>query len=76
MSEITIGDIPLDQLNIGDSVISLTGKKGVIAGIYPVGTKDPHGNDWDDWDGGVLMLWLGPTWSIAGWSELKVIYDN
>lgn len=76
----TVGEVPFDCLEIGDRIISCTGKKGWIGGLYPVGTVDPIGNDWDDWGGGILCLWFGyeshPTFSIAGWSGLKVKYEG
>lgn len=72
-----VGDIPFEDLKIGDRVISCDGKRGVIAGLYPVGTTDPFGNKHDDWDGGILFLWSAIDFrgfSIAGYSELTVGY--
>lgn len=71
-----VSDVPFNQLKIGDKVISCTGKPGVIAALYPVGSKDPYGYNWDDWDGGILMLWSGLTFSLAGYSDLQVGYDE
>ena len=71
-----IGNVPFNQLKIGDKVISCSGKPGHIAGLYPVGSKDPLGNNYDDWGGGILFLWYGLTWSIAGHSDLEVQYKE
>ena len=69
-----IGDIPWENLSIGDKVISCIGKPGHIAALYPVGSKDPFERNYDDWNGGILFLWYGLTWSIAGYSGLEIEY--
>lgn len=43
-----VGDIPFYDLKIGDRLISMTGKPGVIAGLYDIHTPDPFGVRWDD----------------------------
>lgn len=75
---ITVGEIPFDELRIGDIVISCTGRIGIITELYPVGMSKKVGRDWDDWGGGIKMMWRvhGPKdkISIAGWHDLKVQY--
>ena len=77
MTNTTVGDVPFEKLRIGDRVISCTGKHGTIAVLYPVGSTDPWGNNYDDWGGGILFLWnhqnVG-TYSFSGWSESPVEY--
>lgn len=72
-----VGEVPLDQLKIGDNVIGCNGKHGTIGIIYPYGSRDPFGNDYDDWDGGFMILWNHnnpPTFSITGWRNCQVEY--
>lgn len=75
---ITIGEIPFDKLQIGDHVISCVGRPGIISELYPIGTIDPYGRNWDDWLGGIKILWrtYGPEqkFSTVGWNNLTVIY--
>ena len=72
-----IGEVPFDQLKVGDRVISCTGKHGTIGALYTIDESDPWGNRFDDWGGGILFLWnhqkVG-TYGFSGWSESQVEY--
>ena len=74
---VKVGEVPFDQLKIGDNVISCIGKHGTIGAIYPIGSTDPFRNNYDDWGGGLMILWNHqnpPTFSITGWSDSQVEY--
>jgi hypothetical protein len=76
---VKIKDVPFEDLRIGDKVVSLIGNRGVIAGLYPIGSVTPLGGEvkWNsDWGPEILFLWQsgGCTWSLAGHNFLEVEY--
>lgn len=77
MSVTKLGEVPFEDLRIGDEIISCTGRPGWIGGLYPEGTLDPLGYV-AEYGGHVLMLWRGDigngTWSLSYIADSKVEY--
>jgi len=55
--QLKLGDVPFEDLKIGDEVIDIFGVRGKIGALYPSGTKDPFGADWRCFGGGILFIW-------------------
>lgn len=59
-----LGTIPFAKLKVGDELVSCTGKKGWIGGLFPEGSTDPMGYE-SEYGGHILMLWFGMTFSLS-----------